>query len=260
MTLYKQDFDWAEEYIYGIEKDYRLAKTTKVATYLNGDGNAQIIFGDGLDNFYKSKHYKGILKLNENKRKLEKFDIVIANPPYSVPGFKTTLKYGKESFNLFDKFTNKSKEIECLFVERTKQLLRENGVAGIVLPISVLTNEGIYTLTRNLILENFEIKGIVEFGSKTFMATGQNTVILFLEKVENKKRNILHFLNKSIAEKDDKSINNIDEPIHKFLERSYEIDFKTYMKFFDNENLENKELNGLKYIQNTFNNFRNKRK
>ena len=31
---------WAREYIYGIEKDYRLAKTTKISTFLNGDGDA----------------------------------------------------------------------------------------------------------------------------------------------------------------------------------------------------------------------------
>ena len=45
-------------------KDYRLAKTTKIATFLNGDGSANIITGDGLDDFYASSTYKGILKLD----------------------------------------------------------------------------------------------------------------------------------------------------------------------------------------------------
>jgi len=250
---YKEDFGWAEEYIYGIEKDYRLAKTTKVATYLNGDGDAQIILGDGLDNFYKSRDYKRILKLNEDIPDLERFDIVVANPPYAVSGFKTTLKFGKESFDLFNKFTSKSKEIECLFVERTKQLLKEGGVAGIVLPLSILTNGSIYTLTRSLILENFEIKGIVELGSNTFMATGINTIILFVKKINNKKDDIIYFINKSIDEKKDNSIEDISKPITKFLENSYQIDFKTYIDFFYNEDINNKVLNKLliykEYVQ-----------
>ena len=241
----KKNFDFAQKYIYGIEKDYRLAKTTKVATYLNGDGDAQIVLGDGLDHFYKSKDYaeKPRLKLNENKKDNKNFDIVIANPPYSVSGFKNTLNYGKDSFELFDHFTDKSKEIECLFIERTKQLLNSKyGVAGILLPNSILTNSGIYSFTRDLILNHFEIKGIVEFGSNTFMATGINTIVLFLKKIENKTKDILHYLNKSINEKRDNSINNIEKPIHRFLKNSYQINFNTYLKFFENNDTENKEL------------------
>ncbi|GAG28251.1 unnamed protein product, partial [marine sediment metagenome] len=122
-NLHKNNFDWAKEYIYGIEKDYRLAKTTKIATFLNGDGDATVICGDGLDNFYKSKDYRNKLKISEDKKENEVFDLVIANPPYSVSGFKTTLYEGRDSFNLFDEFTDKSKEIECLFIERATQLL-----------------------------------------------------------------------------------------------------------------------------------------
>lgn len=44
-------FVWAYNYIYGVELDYRLVKTTKVGCYLHGDGVANVIHGDGLDNF-----------------------------------------------------------------------------------------------------------------------------------------------------------------------------------------------------------------
>ena len=200
---YKNNFDWAKEYIYGIEKDYRLAKTTKISTFLNGDGDAIIICGDGLDNFNKSKDYKNRLKSSEEKKEINNFDVVVSNPPYSVSGFKTTLKNGKESFDLYDSFTDKSKEIECLFIERTKQLLRKEGVAGIILPSSILSNTGLYSRVREIILENFEIKGIVELGANTFMATGINTIILFLKKVENKKEDISYYIQKSFDEKKD---------------------------------------------------------
>ena len=34
---HKNNYLWAKEYVYGIEKDYRLAKTTKISSFLNGD-------------------------------------------------------------------------------------------------------------------------------------------------------------------------------------------------------------------------------
>ena len=46
------------------------------------------------------------------------------------------------------------------------------------------------------------------------MATGVNTVILFLRKVKNKKEDILYFLEKSINDKKDNSINEIEKPIN----------------------------------------------
>jgi len=178
----KSNYLWAKEYIYGIEKDNRLAKTTKISTFLNGDGDARIISGDGLDNFGKSDKYVGVLKSQSRTQDNQVFDILVANPPYSVDGFKNTLSYGDETFELYKYLTDKSAEIECLFVERAKQLVKDNGYAGIILPSSLLTNSGIYDATRSLLLKYFDIKAIVSLGGGTFMATNTNTVIMFLQR------------------------------------------------------------------------------
>jgi type I restriction enzyme M protein len=55
-------FDWAYDYVYGIEKDYRLVKVGKVGCYLHGDGLAQIIHSDGLADFSNTPDYKGLLQ------------------------------------------------------------------------------------------------------------------------------------------------------------------------------------------------------
>ena len=52
-------YDWATEYVYGVEKDYRLVKVGKVGCYLHGDGLANVILSDGLGNFVNTKDYKG---------------------------------------------------------------------------------------------------------------------------------------------------------------------------------------------------------
>jgi type I restriction enzyme M protein len=167
---YKRNTKWAEQYIYGIEKDYRLARTSQISCFLNGDGDANIIFGDGLEENER-------LKLNNKK-----FDMVIANPPYSVKAFKNYLRVNEKQYSLYPYLTEKSGEIETLFIERTKQLLNTDGLAGIILPTSILSNSGTYQKTRELILEYFEIKGITELGNKTFIATTTSTVILFLKR------------------------------------------------------------------------------
>ena len=59
-------YRWAGEFIYGIEKDYRLSKTTKIACFLNGDGIANIICADGLADF-NNKKYKGKLKIKNGQ-------------------------------------------------------------------------------------------------------------------------------------------------------------------------------------------------
>lgn len=180
-------FGWASDYVYGIDADYRLVKSAKVSSFLNGDGEANIIRANGLDHFEKSKEYRGKLKstANDNHKDNAQFDILIANPPYSVNAFKSTVKYGAESFDLFDKLTDKSSEIECLFIERMKQLLRVGGYAAIILPSSILSNSGVYIAAREIILKYFKIIAITEFGSNTFMATNTTTVTLFLERREN---------------------------------------------------------------------------
>ncbi|MHA1575205.1 MAG: N-6 DNA methylase [Alphaproteobacteria bacterium] len=167
---YRKGTEWTKDYIFGIEKDYRLARTSQIACYINGDGDANILFGDGLENHDQ-------LQLEKKK-----FDVVIANPPYSVSAFKNYLNVGKTNFSLFEHLTERSSEIEALFIERTKQVLADNGLAGIVLPSTILSNTGIYTKAREILLKHFEIKAITELGSKTFIATGTTTVILFLKR------------------------------------------------------------------------------
>ena len=164
---------WCEHHIYGVEKDYRLARVAKVSLYMNGAGQGNIKFGDGLEQYEEEKicNYS--------------FDVLVANPPYSVSGFKAHLKLKNNRFELLDRnlISNDGSEIETLFVERIAQLLKPQGVAAVILPSSMLSNDSnSYMTAREILLQNFYLRAIAQFGSKTFGATGTNTVVLFLEK------------------------------------------------------------------------------
>ena len=220
-------YDWATEYVYGVEKDYRLVKVGKVGCYLHGDGLANVILSDGLGNFVNTKDYKGRLKksCDDDSKDNQQFDILLSNPPYSVAAFINTTRdyYTEKDFELYDKLTDNSSEIECLFVERTKQLLKDDGVAGVILPSSILTNSGIYTKTRELILKYFEIVAITELGSNTFMATGTNTVVLFLRRRNNYECiNLQKDVDKFFKDFKDVTINNIETPVSKYVNHVWE--------------------------------------
>lgn len=220
------NYEWATKYIYGIEKDYRLVKVGKVGCYLHGDGLANVILSDGLGNFANTKDYKGILRKEDDKSKdNQQFDIILSNPPYSVSSFKQTTRefYTEKDFDLYNCLTDNSSEIECLFVERTKQLLKDGGIAGVILPSSILTNTGIYTKTRELLLKYFEIVAITELGSNTFMATGTNTVVLFLRRKNNYDCiNLQKSIDKFFTDKNDVTINNIETPVSKYVSYVWE--------------------------------------
>ncbi len=162
---------WVEHCIFGVEKDYRLARVAKVSLYMNGAGNGNIKFGDGLDQYVESDIKNGT------------FDILVANPPFSVSAFKAHLKLKNNFFDTLQFITNEGKEIETLFVERIAQLLKPNGIAAVVLPTPLLNNCSKSAISsREILLKSFRIVAIVELGDKTFGATGMNTSILFLEK------------------------------------------------------------------------------
>jgi type I restriction-modification system DNA methylase subunit/restriction endonuclease S subunit len=165
-----------EEYykqIVGIEKEYRLSKVSKVSAFMYGFDGINIIYGDGLTD-------------NKGKIKDGIYDLVIANPPYSVDGFLGTLS--EDDRNKFEIFNNGINLITCdaiqlFFIERTKQILKDGGIAAIIIPDTVLTkNENLYSETQKLILRNFDIVAICAMSKGTFWKTGTQTHILFLRK------------------------------------------------------------------------------
>lgn len=228
-------FDWATNYVYGIEKDYRLVKVGKVGCYLHGDGLANVILSDGLANFCNNKEYKGKLRkqVNDGQKDNQQFDIVLSNPPYSVSSFRQTTRdyYTEQDFELYNSLTDNSSEIECLFIERTKQLLKDGGIAGVILPSSILSNSGIYTKAREIILQYFDIVSIAELGSNTFMATNTNTVVLFLRRRDNYfAANTKSAVDTYFRTLNDVTINGIETPASKYVAHVWEgLDYTDYI-------------------------------
>jgi type I restriction enzyme M protein len=178
VARYKPDASLSDYHraIYGIEKEYRLSKVAKVSAFMYGQQEINICYGDALVNQHAA--FPGIQDGS--------FDILVANPPYSVRGFLETLpEKERQAYKLTDSINEleTANSIEAFFIERAKQLLKTGGVAAIVLPSSILSNgNSIYVRAREILIQYFDIVAIVEFGSGTFGKTGTNTVTLFLRR------------------------------------------------------------------------------
>lgn len=173
--------------LYGIEKEYRLSKVAKVSAFMYGQQDINICYGDALVN-----QHSAFPEIRDHS-----FDLLVANPPYSVKGFLETLPEAERAAyaltDTIDKLdTNNS--IETFFIERAKQLLKAGGVAAIILPSSILSNgNGTYIKTREILLQYFDIVAIAEFGSGTFGKTGTNTVTLFLRRKQTAPDTAEHY-------------------------------------------------------------------
>lgn len=200
-TYRMNPYSWADTlHVVGIEKDYRLAKTTKIATFLNGDGEAQIIAGDGINRFDCDDYDGTILATKTNK--LELFDYVISNPPYSVEGFMQNFRRNRinESTNTFSLLSNginpKDAKIEVFFVERAEQLLKTGGIAAIILPQSILSGDK-YNSLRTFIKNHFRILAMLLTADITFLGTTTSPVVLFLKKEKVKENDYEILLHQS---------------------------------------------------------------
>lgn len=160
----------------GIEKEYRLSKVAKVSAFMYGQQGIQICYGDGLVNSHDA-----FPDIRDGH-----FDLLVANPPYSVRGFLETLpEEERKAYTLTGTIgdAETANSIETFFIERAKQLLKSGGVAAVILPSSILSNGGTtYIRAREILLRYFDIIAIAEFGSGTFGKTGTNTVTLFLRR------------------------------------------------------------------------------
>ena len=175
--------------IVGVEKEYRLSKVAKVAAFMYGEDDMRIVYADAL-----ARHPD----VPEGS-----FDLLVANPPYSVRGFLETLPEAERMrYELSETKPQVASfdGIQTYFVERAVQLLKPCGLAAIILPSSILsTAKAPYIRCRDILLRSFDIVAIAEFGSGTFGKTGTNTVTLFLRKKDAPPDFAAHCANRADA-------------------------------------------------------------
>ena len=230
----KQERDVSEYYsqITGMEKEDRLAKVAKVAAYMHGQEQIKILDADAL--------------ASRPEIQRESYDVLVANPPFAVEGFLQTLSdVDKEKYKLIqatgeDSNTN---NIECFFLERIHHLMAPDGLVGVIVPSSILSNaDAVHIGTREILLQFFDLVSIAELGSGAFGKTGTNTVVLFLKRKakEQKPEASEHYRNRveNFFEGDKNGEVYQDSRLIKAYCNYIDVSYEEYIKLFDQTSLD----------------------
>ncbi len=151
----------------GIDKDSRLAKIAKIASFMHG-----------IDS-----HIKADDSLKFGVIEKQSCNVLISNPPYSVDEFLANLTQSdREQYELFNKKIDieKNDKIQCFLIEKASNALKSGGVLSLVLPSTLLEKgQEIDIKTLQILLRDFYIISICAFGNQTFFKTGTQPIILY---------------------------------------------------------------------------------
>jgi type I restriction enzyme M protein len=103
----------------------------------------------------------------------DRFDIVLANPPFG----------GKERKEVQQNFPIRTGETAFLFLQHFIKSLKPGGRAAIVIKNTFLSNTDNASVSlRKLLLESCNLHTVLDCPSGTFLGAGVKTVVLFFEK------------------------------------------------------------------------------
>ncbi len=182
--------------LYGQEKNGQTQALSKMNLFLHEINDAKIEWGDTLRN-----------PLHLENDHLMKFDVVVANPPFSLDKWGAEDlekdKYGRFDFGL----PPKSKG-DYAFVQHMLASLNVNGRMGVVLPHGVLFRGASEGKIRKQAIDNNLLDAVIGLPANLFFGTGIPATILVFKK-SRADRDIL-FIDASREFNKDKNQNSID--------------------------------------------------
>lgn len=180
----------------------------------------------------------------------EKFDVIVANPPYSAP-WNPTDKLEDERFKDYGKLAPKSKA-DFAFIQHMLYQLKENGTMAIVLPHGVLfRGQAEETIRKYIIETQNSLDAVIGLPSNIFNGTSIPTCILVFKKCRKDNDNIL-FIDASECYEKGKNQNilgqaHIDKIVEAYEERK-NIDKFAYVASLDEIRENNYNLNIPRYL------------
>ena len=170
--------------IYGQEKNSQTFALCRMNMYLHEIGDeAKIEWGDTI----KEPKFT-------DKGELSKFDVVVANPPFSLD------KWGEEialndKYNRFEFGVPPKSKGDLAFLLHMINSMKENGITAVVMPHGVLFREAGEGFIREKIIENNLIDTIIGLPPNLFYGTSIPACIIVLKN--NRKNKDIFFIDAS---------------------------------------------------------------
>jgi len=216
--------------LYGQEKNGTTWGLCKLNMLFHNILDAQIENGDTL---MEPKHVEG--------GELKRFDIVIANPPFSQNYSADGMKF-KERFRFWMSF---KKRADFMFVQHMFSTLKTNGRLAVIMPHGVLFKSGEERRMREWLIKEGYLEAIIGLPPALFYGTGIPACILVINRNAARTRKEVLFINADHEYKVGK-VQNILRPedIEKisFVYR-HKRELNAYSRLVKHEELEAEEYN-----------------
>lgn len=176
--IYTELRAFAEKNVFGADINERMARVTKMNMIMHGDGHGGIFNCHGLDVGYVP--YPQITSGQD-------ITCVFSNPPFA--GREADIKYLDRFETTVGEAGRPVQTPKCIpFVEHILELLREDGIAALVLPNGLFSSQSYqFRKIRELIWNKSEILAIIGLPHWVFFHTGCDVqgALLFLRRTDS---------------------------------------------------------------------------
>ncbi len=171
--------------IYGQENDVATWALARMNMILHGIDTAILERGNTLS--------KPMFKTSGTE--LQRFDFLVANPPFSVKTWTNGFDY---AFGRFDGFAEPpAKNGDYAFLLHMVKSLKSAGRGAVVMPHGVLFRGNAEATIREALIRRGYIKAVIGLPANLFYGTGIPAVILVLDKAGAKERKGVHMIDAS---------------------------------------------------------------
>lgn len=135
---------------------------------------------------------------------LKRFDIVIANPPFSEN--YADIKHFRDRFHYW---MPKKKKADFMFVQHMISVLRDNGRMAVIMPHGVLFRGSEEKSMRKWLVERGILEAVIGLPQSLFYGTGIPASVLVINKKNAATRNVVLFINADREYKEGKNQNKL---------------------------------------------------
>ena len=192
--------------IYGQEKDNATWALAKMNMILHDNEIADIRKGDTIAN-----------PQFVTRDRLDGFDFLVANPPFSVKAWANGLE---NEFGRFDGYGRPpEKNGDFAFLLHMLKSLKSAGKGAVILPHGVLFRGNAEAIIRREIIKRGHIKGIIGLPANLFYGTGIPACVLVIDKEDAKSRTGIFMIDASRGFEKDGPKNRLrPRDMHKIVE------------------------------------------
>jgi type I restriction enzyme M protein len=179
--------EYAQNFLYAIDFDHKLAKVAKVMMLIMGDGKTHVFRVNSLDlREWKNHPHRVGDYIHDGA-----FDVVMTNPPFAgeITAAEVLGSYDLAYKGDPTRYKRAAKvERDVLFIERCLRFLRPGGRMAIVLPQGIFNNTT-EQFIRDYAMRQARVLAVVGLPVNMFKPfTGTKTSVLFLQKWESEEQ------------------------------------------------------------------------